>query len=122
MHHCHSIPGRLRVKIPLLKKNAPAAETFEKAVKRVSGVSSVSVNTVTGSAVMIYDYRATSADALFDAIGRAGYLTHGPVVSSDEYMRDAAAKAGGKIGKIILNVCLDHVFAGTPFGLITAIL
>jgi len=122
MHYCHSIPGRLRVKIPLLKKNVPAAETFEKIVKRNQGVSSVSVNTVTGSAIVLYDYRATSPDELLAAMDGAGYLTRGKVISSDEYMRDAAVKAGEKVGKVILSVCLDQIFAGTSLSLITAIL
>ena len=45
----------------------------EKAVSGVSGVSDVTVNLLSGSMVVDYDEDVTSADAICDAVDRAGY-------------------------------------------------
>ena len=63
----------------------------EKAVAGVSGVSDVTVNLLSGSMVVDYDEDVTSADAICDAVDRAGYSA-----SSVDAVGTVAAGAPGR--------------------------
>lgn len=67
--HIHDIPGRLRIRVPALKRNHQMAARTEGAFKRVSGVASVQANPLTGSVLVHYNTRATDASAILSAAG-----------------------------------------------------
>ncbi len=52
---------------------ASCALAVEKALKKVNGVSSASVNAVNNAAVVDYDPRQASVPQLKQAVGKAGY-------------------------------------------------
>ena len=68
-HHVHYVPGRLRIRIPRLKRNAEEARILTKALSRVSGVRSVEVNLLTGSLLVHYDPCVSNAAAVLSAVG-----------------------------------------------------
>jgi copper chaperone CopZ len=74
IHHVHHVPGRLRIRIPGLKRNLEEARILTKALSRVSGVQSVEANLLTGSLLVHYDPSVSNAAAVLSAVGmdRAG--------------------------------------------------
>ena len=50
----HSIPGRMRVKSLLMKKDPARCTTVTDALKKMRGIVAVTSNPVVGSAVILY--------------------------------------------------------------------
>ncbi len=48
-YYVHHVPGRLRVKSPLIKNNETVAAAVKQLLRGVNGVDSVDVNLTTGS-------------------------------------------------------------------------
>ena len=61
--YVHSLPGRLRVRIPAIKGNAINAEMLVNQVIQLTGISSVRANPVTGSILIQYDPAVTDEAA-----------------------------------------------------------
>ena len=51
----HALPGRLRLRIPSLAQRARAMAEFAASLKRLDGISEVSVNPTLGTALVRYD-------------------------------------------------------------------
>ncbi len=51
----HALPGRLRLRIPSLAQRARAMTEFAASLKRLDGISEVSVNPTLGTALVRYD-------------------------------------------------------------------
>ncbi len=68
----HFIPGRVRLKVPQLKRSPELKESMEAAFAAIPGVAGIEVNALTGSVLLSYDPRSItrkeSAQALSEAI------------------------------------------------------
>lgn len=65
-----SIPGRVRLRLPELKKQADLCARLAEAIKGVSGIDAVHVSPITGSILALYDAdEYPSLDELLQAIG-----------------------------------------------------
>jgi copper chaperone CopZ len=51
----HSLPGRIRLRIPSLKGRPRALAEFESSLKRLDGIVSVTTNATLGTALVTYD-------------------------------------------------------------------
>ena len=65
-YYVHHTPGRLRVKIPLVKGNQERAKEVREILKELDGVNFIEINTVTGSVVVKYDRNVLNADYLLN--------------------------------------------------------
>lgn len=64
------VPGRARLRLPLLKGQETLCELCAEALKRVPGVDEVHVSALTGSVLALYDTdEFPSLQALLDAVG-----------------------------------------------------
>ena len=53
----HYLPGRVRVKLPMLKGNASLAGEVERTLGALQGVCHVDTSTTTGSVLVLYEPR-----------------------------------------------------------------
>ena len=60
----HSIPGRMRVKSFLMKKDPARCTAVSNALKKVRGIVAVSGNSVAGSVVILYDEKRVAQEAV----------------------------------------------------------
>ncbi len=67
-YYIHDIPGRLRVKTPVIKGNGNAAEEVQRILNVIEGIDSTSVNTTTGSVVINYNARAVQSEKIIDTL------------------------------------------------------
>jgi len=58
-YYMHNVPGRLRIKSPLLKRNNDAGDELKKALSTIQGVAAVDFNPTTGSLLVNYNHRVT---------------------------------------------------------------
>lgn len=90
--YVHHLPGRLRIKLPSLKRNARYAATLQTTLSALPGVRDVRVNTLTGSLLVGYDPTRMDIASLQRIV---------PVASAGcPVCGDAAGVAGSRSGKI----------------------
>ena len=65
----HHVRGRLRVRVPELKRNDEKAQAAKKAMKTHYGIRSVEVNVLTGSLLVYYDPKLLNAEAVLAKLG-----------------------------------------------------
>ena len=51
----HAMPGRIRLRIPCLRRNVPDAELFRRRLSGLKGIEQVSVNVFLGTVLIVYD-------------------------------------------------------------------
>jgi heavy-metal-associated domain-containing protein len=73
----HAIDGRLRVRIPAIKRNAGAAVSLEQSLRRVRGVKGVRANPLTGSVLIHYDPWRIGQGELLELFGVSGEENQG---------------------------------------------
>jgi copper chaperone CopZ len=100
--YLHVIEGRFRLKVPAIKGAPDEALLLESRLELVEGVERVTANPVTGSVLVHYDARETSAEDVTDALRGWGYL--GTVAPADV----ASGGSGGfGIGSVMLRATTE---------------
>jgi copper chaperone CopZ len=102
-NYVHSIPGRLRVKTALIKKNSGEAEKVERLLKSIPGVQSLDINLLTGSVLVRYDPNSIGVDQLLQTLTEAGYFEPSKAVTHDEVVHSALTRGGKAIGSLVLG-------------------
>jgi copper chaperone CopZ len=102
-NYVHSIPGRLRVKTALIKKNSGEAEKVERLLKSIPGVQSLGINLVTGSVLVRYDPDNIGADQLLQTLTEAGYFEPSKAITHDEVVHSTLTRGGKAIGALVFG-------------------
>lgn len=77
----HYLPGRLRLHIPSLAGKPEAAQTLRKQMEMLDHITSLQVNTINGSVLILFDPAAIDPEILFGATAR--------ILGIDEKLTDA---------------------------------
>ena len=117
-YYVHNIPGRLRVKTPMVKRNRASARHVEELMKQLRGINSTAVNTTTGSVVVLYDQEAISSDVILNTLENEGLFDSSKAGSCDQYINEAASKAGQFLGKILFGAFVENAFEGSALSYI----
>ena len=92
--YVHHTSGRLRIRSPLLKRNPLEAERASRLVESSAGVLSCTVNTLTGSMLILYRQTVIQRESLLRLLEENGCLE-----------KPVKAGAGhGSVGKTLANV------------------
>ena len=74
--YVHALEGRLRIKLPKIKRALREALEVELRLEQVAGVEEVSANATTGNVLILYDPRVIEQRELFSFLMELGYLSH----------------------------------------------
>lgn len=121
-YYVHSIPGRLRVKIPSLKGHAEKAISIQNLLKAIDGVESIRANTITGSVVVKYEAVSTSDDEILSVLEENGCFDETRAFSMDHAVSDVSSKAGKAISKAFCGWAVGRALEGTGFSFIAALI
>ncbi len=119
-YYLHEIPGRLRVKIPVLKKNSESACDIQQLLKKLPGIKSTSINTVTGSIIMHYDPELINSGAIINFLAREGYIDLARMLSNRRHKVNNMEAVTRAASKALLGFVLDRALQGTPLSIVTA--
>jgi hypothetical protein len=114
----HTVPGRLRIKIPELKGNGLSSSTLEQALLRMEGVRSASVKRTTGSVVVCYNPNTFTAEAVLAVIAAEGHIELVPTVTNKgkPHWVIRASKGAAKIcAGVAVEAALRVLFRYLPF-------
>ena len=121
-YYMHNVPGRLRVKTPVIKGKELMAARIEGEISSIDGVTAVATNTVTGSIVINYDPISVTHKSIVSEMAKKGYFDYSKAVTNDQYVHEAAHKAGRAVSKAVFGVAVDLVFEGSALSLLSVLL
>jgi hypothetical protein len=88
-NYVHHVPGRLRVRSALVKRNQQRAVSATAWLRTLPGVSFAESNTLTGSLTLHYDPALTTGSSLLAALKEAGYI--------DQHITESAPAAAAAV-------------------------
>ncbi len=72
--YVHALEGRLRIKLPKIKRASIEAREVERHLKQLTGVESVSANPTTGNVLILYNPRILKQGEIISFLMELGYL------------------------------------------------
>jgi copper chaperone CopZ len=120
--YCHHVPGRLRVKLPDLKRDPAAAERVERLLKELTGVTAVKVTPLTGSVVVLYDSGQTAHDRILALLQDQGLYDAAQALTHDEHVQAAVADVGMRLGRAALGWAVGRSLDASGLSLLAALL
>jgi hypothetical protein len=145
-HYIHHIPGRLRVKTPLLKRNEAEAVRVRATLTGLDGLLSYEVNNLTGSLIVYYDPALTQGETILAFLGRHGFLGQETTIglmqpgvkaimpslptsagtatlkTSEPIVVNFGASMGKAFGKAVFGLALEKLVERSAVALVSAIL
>ena len=120
-YYIHNVPGRLRIKTPLIKKNQSIAEDVKNLLRPIIGISSTSFNLITGSIVINYDPKVITSKEIVSTLNYAGYFDLSKAVTNDEYIKTAAASMGQVVVKTLFGTFIESALEGSALSFIAVL-
>jgi copper chaperone CopZ len=118
-YYIHNVPGRLRVKSPVVKRNDGAADEIRKTLSTINGVATVDINLTTGSILINYNPKTIQPSDIINTLQRNGYFDTSRALTNDQYIQRAASQAGNIVGKAIFGTFVEKALEGSALSLIT---
>jgi hypothetical protein len=120
-YYVHHVPGRLRVRIPEIRKNAAKAAEV-KCLLDLYGVDHLKVNHLTGSVVATFDPELTTADELLAILRHKGLFDGTRAITCDETIQRASNKAASKFGRAVFGYAVGKALESSGFPLLAALI
>ncbi len=70
----HALDGRVRIKIPQVKKSSAQASALKRMLLAVNGVTEVTTNSTTGNVLILFDSTIVKLQEILQELQRHGYL------------------------------------------------
>jgi predicted RNA binding protein YcfA (HicA-like mRNA interferase family) len=121
-YYVHNVPGRLRVKTPMVKRNKASAKRVEGLMKQLMGVKSIAVNTATGSIVVYHCPKTISCDAILNTLENEGFFDSSKVISHDRYIHESASKAGQMVGNFLFKSVVENALKTAGLSFVAALI
>lgn len=121
-YYMHQLPGRLRMKIPVLKRNPQAATRLQNFLEEATGIESTAINTVTGSVLIRFDEKAINHHEIVHLVSREGYIDLAKLITSQQDSEDGFSRAGAFASRALLGLFIEKAFEGSPLALLTALI
>ena len=121
-YYLHVVPGRVRVKIPVIKGDERKAQEVENLLKGLRGIDSVSAYSLTGSVIVNYQRDALDSEVILNVLKQQGYFDDSKIVTSDQYIQNAVSKAGQSIGKVLFGLAIEKAFEGSGLSFLSALI
>ncbi len=78
-YYCHSTPGRLRIKTPVIKRNPVEIEKVRRLLQPLPEVGAFDINALTGSITINYTDSATDPESILNILRENGYFKVSPI-------------------------------------------
>ena len=120
--YVHHIPGRLRIRLPAIKRNEAKAAVVRRLLEGAGGVRSVDIARLTGSVTVTYSPEATTGAALIETLRGAGYVNGDIALDRpQDYFSTQADKLGDEIGKAAMGFVVKKLLERSAVAVIGAI-
>jgi hypothetical protein len=121
-YYLHELPGRVRIKIPTLKRNPQEATRLQNFLEEIAGIESASINTVTGSVLIKFDEIAINPHEIMHLLTHEGFIDLAKLITSRQDFEDGFSRAGAVASRALLGLVIGKAVEGTPLTLLTALI
>ena len=121
-YYVHHTPGRLRVKIPLVKGNQERAKEVREILKELDGVNFIEINTVTGSVVVKYDRNVLNADDLLNYYKEYNILDKTRATKAGRAVDISVSNASQAVGKALFGWAMGRMLEGSGLSILAALI
>lgn len=121
-YYLHSISGRLRVKIPLVKGQPKKALAIQSLLEDLEGVESISANTITGSVVVKYDPAMLHSDQILSLLKKNDYFDETRAVTLDHAVVEAGSRVGQALSKAFCGWAVGRALEGTGLSFLAVLI
>ena len=112
-YYVHDIPGRLRVKIPMIKHHPFVARQVRSLFEHLKGIESISMNSLTGSVIFYYDPALILNEQILNILKENNLFDDTRAITNDHYIQNMVSKGGEAVGKVffcwVLEKALEEV-------------
>jgi copper chaperone CopZ len=122
MFYIHNVPGRVRIRSDVIKKNLRAGYEVRMGLSTLMGVGTVHINLTTGSILIYYNPKVVKVADIIAVLERKGYFDRTKAISNDEYFRNGFSKAGETVLKTIIETFIGNVMGNTPLSFLMFLL
>ncbi|MCX7913582.1 MAG: hypothetical protein N2511_03240 [Thermodesulfovibrionales bacterium] len=121
-YYIHNVPGRLRIKSPILKNNKIAVNDVFCTLNSLSGIDNVDINPTTGSLLINYDLKSIKHTDIVGILEDRGYFDSSKAETNDDYLKKTASKVGAIIGKSLFSTFAGMALERTPFSFLAILI
>ncbi len=121
-YYIHGVPGRLRVKTPLIRGNEYKAEEVQLLLGVVRGILSVTANILTGSLTITYNPTVVTQREIVDFLKINGYFDESKAVTNDHYIQSAVTKFARIAHKAFFGAFVSNVLEGSALSFLTILI
>jgi copper chaperone CopZ len=121
-YYLHSIPGRLRVKIPSVKGQVDKANAVQSLLREMNGIESISANTVTGSVVVKYDPALLHSEQILSILKKNSLFDEASAVTMDRAVAEAGSTVGRALSKAFCGWAVGRALEGTSLSFLAVLI
>lgn len=116
----HNVPGRMRVKLPDIRRRPSLENDIRHALITLYGVDRISINTITGSIIVNYDPDIVDTEQVLNVLKSHRYMDPSKPVFFEKPVSQTATRAGTAIGKAILSWTVSRALDSSGLSFLTA--
>lgn len=120
--YVHNVPGRLRVRSPLLKRNKNISDDLKKTLSCINGVATVDINLTTGSLLIHYNPKTLNHETILEELQRKGFIEIEKAVTNDEYVKQGVTNALNFAGRVAFGSVLEKSLEGTALSYLAVLI
>ena len=120
-HYIHQIPGRLRIKSPILKNGKYHCEVRE-LLSTLKGIEAAELNPTTGSVTIYYDPAQIQGKDIERAFQRRGYFDRSKAITNDQYIHNLVSRAGQIVSRAISGSAAAVALEGTGLSFLSVLI
>lgn len=118
-YYLHSVPGRLRVKIPKLRRRPAMAASISETLS-FDGIRKVYIKNLTGSVVIHYDPELLDESRILKTLEANGHFDASRAISCDTQLQAASSKVAQKCGRVVFGWAVGRALEANGLGLLAA--
>lgn len=120
--YVHTVPGRMRIRIPAIQHRSRKAEKVERELLQHEGVEDVRTNTLTGSVVVHYDPDLISSDEIINILRYDDFVDDTRLVPYDAHVIAPSDRAGRALGRAAVSWAVGRALEGSGLGFLAALI
>ena len=121
-YYMHSIPGRLRIKIPVIKGYPDKARAVQLLLKDLEGIESIRANTITGSVVVKYEPDTISSERILSVLKENNCFDEARAFNMDQMVVETGSKVGRAFSKAFCGWAVGRALEGTSLSFLAALI
>ncbi|MEW6664945.1 MAG: HMA2 domain-containing protein [Thermodesulfobacteriota bacterium] len=122
VYDIHTVPGRLRVKIPTMRSNPHADEEMASLFSGHKGIKNIAANPITGSVVINYDPTILDSGRILKALRREGYLTRFTLKTAEEGRQPSLPRTREALGRALFGWAVGNLLENTGLSFLAVLI